>query len=111
MANNEAFEKRRSSAEQRAEAEAIFTSIGDGAITTDEFGKITRVNPTAEKLLGYSEQELIGEWFPKVIIAYDQEHRPVNLIDRPITKAFLTGQSISDKMYYRNKAGKIIPVS
>ena len=33
--------------EQQAEAESLFTSIGDGAISTEEFGRITRVNPAA----------------------------------------------------------------
>lgn len=97
--------------EQRAEAEAIFTSIGDGALSTDEFGRITRVNPAAQALLGYSEAELLGSWFPKKIMAVNFDDNPVNLIDRPITKAFLTGKPISDKLYYRRKNGQKLPVS
>lgn len=98
--------------EQRAEAEAIFTSIGDGAIATDEFGRITRINPVALRILGYSKpEELIGAWFPGKIIAVTDKDIPLNLIDRPITKAFLTGSSISDKMFYRRKDGHIVPVA
>jgi PAS domain S-box-containing protein len=97
--------------EQQAEAEALFTSIGDGAISTDEFGRITRVNPAARNLLGYSEKELLGTWFPKKITALTFDDTPVNLIDRPITKAFLTGKPISDKLHYRRKNGKNVPVA
>lgn len=97
--------------EQEAEAEALFTSIGDGAISTDEFGRITRVNPAAQNLLGYSEKELMGAWFPKKIVAVGLDDAPMNLIDRPITKAFLTGKPISDKLYYRRKNGQKVPVS
>jgi PAS domain S-box-containing protein len=97
--------------EQRTEAEAIFMSIGDGAIATDEFGKITRVNPGALKMLGYKESDLVGEWFPKKIVAVDSNNAAINLIDRPITKAFLTGRAISEKMYYRRKNGQSIPVA
>ncbi|HEY5152396.1 MAG TPA: PAS domain-containing sensor histidine kinase [Candidatus Saccharimonadales bacterium] len=97
--------------EQRAEAEALFTSIGDGAISTDEFGRITRVNPAAQALLGYNEEELIGTWFPKKIVAVDGEDKPVNLIDRPITKAFLTGKPISEKTHYRRKDGQKIALA
>jgi PAS domain S-box-containing protein len=93
---------------QRAEAEVLFTSIGDGAISTDEFGRITRVNPAAQQLLGYSEAELLGTWFPKKIMAVTADDKPINLIDRPITKAFLTGRTISEKTYYRRKDGKRI---
>ena len=101
----------RSTVEQQAEAEALFTSIGDGAISTDEFGRITRVNPIALSLLGYTEEELIGEWFPKKIIAVTSDEVIVSLIDRPITKAFLTGRSISEKINYLTKNGQKLPVS
>src|SRR6185312_4467618 len=86
---------KRSAHERGAEAEAIFTSIGDGAISTDEFGRITRINPIALQLLGYNEKELVGQWFPKVIKAVGIDDKPINLIDRPITKAFLAGKPIS----------------
>lgn len=101
----------RTSFEQQAEAEALFTSIGEGAISTDEFGRITRVNPVARDILGFNEDELIGEWFPKRIIAVSADNTVINLIDRPITKAFLTGKSISEKMIYRRKNGETVPVS
>jgi PAS domain S-box-containing protein len=101
----------RTASEDHAESEALFTSMGDGAITTDEFGKITRVNPAAEQILGYKESELIDAWLPKKIIAVSFDDNRVNLIDRPITKTFLTGKPISGKMYYRRKDGEKVPVA
>ncbi len=97
--------------QHQAEAEALFSSIGDGAISTDEFGKITRVNPAAQALLGYSEKELLGSWFPKLITALSLEGEVINLIDRPITRAFLTGKPVSAKMFYRRKDGRRMPVA
>lgn len=97
--------------EQRARAEALFYSIGDGAISTDEFGKITRVNAVARHILGFKKSELIGEWFPKKIVSVTADDEIVNLIDRPITKAFLTGRPINEKIYYRRKNGQKVPVA
>jgi len=97
--------------EQRARAEALFYSIGDGAIATDEFGRITRVNPIARRILGFKKSELIGEWFPKKVISVTDDDVPVALIDRPIIRAFLTGEPITEKTYYRRKNGQKIPVS
>lgn len=96
---------------QQATADALFASIGDGAIATDEFGKITQVNRVAQQIIGYKQSELIGQWFPKKIIAVNADNEPINLIDRPITKAFLTGQPIAEKLFYRRKNGLIVPVS
>lgn len=97
--------------EQRVLAEALFSSIGDGAIATDEFGKITRINPTALKILGFNEREMIGAWFPKKIVSMHENGEPVSLIDRPITRAFLTGKTVVEKTYYRKKNGLVLPVS
>jgi len=96
---------------QRAEDEALFTSIGDGAIATDAFGRITRVNPAAQQLLGYTEEELVGSWLPKKLVSVTAEDKPINLIDRPITRAFLTGKPISEKIYYRRKDGQKIALA
>jgi PAS domain S-box-containing protein len=97
--------------QQKAEAEALFTSIGDGAISTDEFGRITRVNPVAEEILGFTEDEMVGKWFPRQIVALNPDGTPINLIERPITRAFLTGKSVSQKLLYVKKDGGTLPVA
>lgn len=97
--------------EQQVLAEALFTSIGEGAIATDEFGKITRMNPRALDILGASRKEMIGAWFPKKIKCITSDGKPVSLIDRPITRAFLTGKTVSEKGWYQHKDGHMIPVA
>jgi len=93
------------------EVEALLSSIGDGVIMTDECGRIERINPVALSILGYTEKELLGKWYPKAIVSVSDRGAPVGLIDRPISKAFLTGKSISEKMIYRRKDGRMVPVS
>lgn len=100
-----------SASEQKARAEALFYSIGDGAITTDEFGRITRVNPMARRILGYNKPDLLGKWFPDKIVMVDSKNRAMNLIDRPITKAFLSGRPVYQKAFYRCKNGHLVPVA
>src|SRR5487761_1350741 len=94
-----------------AEKDALFMSIGDGAITTDDFGRITRVNSTALQILGFKQSDLIGKPFLKKIIAENLDGQPMTVIDRPIARAFLTGKPVSGIMHYRTKNGNIVPVS
>ncbi len=98
-------------AQGSVEVQALFDSIGDGVIMTDEFGRIVRINPPALAILGFKEEELIGQWFPKVIVSLNEQGKPVGLIDRPISRSFLTGKSISEKLLYRRKDGQPVSVA
>jgi PAS domain S-box-containing protein len=96
---------------QQIEVEALLNSIGDGAVMTDEFGHITRINPAGLAILGFEEKDLMGKFFPKVMVAVDEKGKPLGIIDRPISKAFLTGRSVTEKINYLRKDGQAIPVS
>ena len=52
-----------------ARLEALFASIGEGVITTDETGAITRINKTALELLGRTQREVLHRHFLDVVIA------------------------------------------
>lgn len=98
-------------AEVRAESEALFRSIGDGAIATDEFGHITRINPTALDILELTTDEAIGQWFPRIIRILKPDGTPLPLIERPIVRMFLSGQAVTEKALYVTKNGRTVPVS
>lgn len=91
--------------------QAMFDSIGTGAITADENGKIERINDRALELLGFKREELKGKWFPQVLKAYDENKKLIEPIDRPITKSFLTGKPVSTKAYYKKRDNKLLPVN
>jgi signal transduction histidine kinase len=94
----------------QAEAEVIFSCIGDGAIATNEYGHITRINPAALAILDIKPTDALNKWFPKVINAVKPDNTPLPLIERPIFKMFLTGKSITEKLYYKLKSGRVIPI-
>jgi len=98
-------------AEVQAESEAIFRSIGDGAIATDEFGHITRINPMAQRILGLKPKEALGQWFPRILPIMREDKTPLALIERPIVQMFLTGKSVTAKVRYILKDGSSVPVS
>jgi PAS domain S-box-containing protein len=97
--------------EERARADALFLSIGQGVIATDEQGKIIRANQVALETLGYRKQELLGEWFPKKIQAVREDNSTIEYVNRPIAQAFLRGETITENMFYRRKDGSRIPVA
>lgn len=99
------------SSQQLAQTEALFESIGDGLLVTDEKGNINRINQVALAILGYAEEEVLGQWFPEFVQAQYEDGKPIIPLERPITRAILTGASISDKIYYMTKSGDRVPVA
>lgn len=97
--------------QEHARAEALFSNIGTGAIATDEHGRIYRINDTALGLLGYKRKEVLGKWYPKIVIARNMEDKIIEPLERPITRVFVSGKPISETSYYQTKTNKRVPVT
>ena len=97
--------------EERAKADALFLSIGEGAIATNDAAKIDRINQAALDLLGFEEDELLGKWYPNAIRAYDADGNLIATMQRPITQAFLSGTSVSRRIFVERKDGSRLPVA
>ena len=60
-------------AEERLRATLV--GIGDGVIATDERGRVTRLNPVAEALTGWTEAEALGRPLSEVFAIQDEHTR------------------------------------
>lgn len=101
---------RAGAAHERSQSDALFLSIGDAAVATDDNGKVTRINQTALDILGFEKREILGKWFPNALIAVDEDGRKIDLIDRPVGQALMTGNPVSEKTIYLTKSGDKVPV-
>jgi PAS domain S-box-containing protein len=93
----------------RDRLEALFASIGEGVIATDEKAIITRVNQKALELLGFKRSEILHKHFLSVIVSVHDNGKPLDVFDRPIVKAFQTGKTISERSLYVQKNGTLLP--
>ena len=68
-------------------------SIGDAVVATDTAGHVTFVNVVAQRLLGYSQTEIIGRPLPEVFhIVNEDTRRPVtNPVDRVLAEGCIIG--------------------
>ncbi len=82
----EAEEKLRQSEESLA---ATLHSIGDGVLACDERGRVTRINPVAERLTGWSEREAIGRPLEEVFNIINEESRAK--VPNPVTRVLAEG--------------------
>jgi len=67
-------------------------SIGDAVIATDIDGNVTRMNPVAENLTGWSLQEAQGQSLKSIFPIIDASTREV--IENPVDKVISTGETV-----------------
>ena len=79
--------------EKKAWLSTTLRSIGDAVIATDTQGKITFMNPVAEKLTGWKESEAKGKNVKQVlkIVSEDTGKSVVNPMESVLKKGKLTG--------------------
>jgi PAS domain S-box-containing protein len=85
-------------------------SIGDAVITTDISGNITLLNPVAETLTGWNQEEAKGKPLKEVFnIINETTRKPV---DNPVEKVLTTGNivGLANHTILIAKDGKEIPI-
>ena len=75
------------------EIRATFYSIGDGVISTDAAGHVTRMNPVAEHLTGWGEGEALGKPVEQVFHIVNEETRAA--VDNPIQRVLREGAVVN----------------
>lgn len=94
---------------EKAKAEALFDSIGEPVIATDEYGKIMKVNEAALDLWGYGEEEILEKGYLNVIQAFDTNGGSIEPLSRPVMRALLEGKAVTDHLQYVKKDGTLFP--
>lgn len=74
--------------------EAVLSSIGDCIIVTDEYGRITRVNPETERVLGYNESDLLGKGIVSALPTKTVDGKTVPPEERAVFEALSTGKTV-----------------
>jgi PAS domain S-box-containing protein len=93
------------------ETRTALYSIGDGVITTDRQGKITRLNPVAEKLTGWPEAEALGLPLKEAFHIHNEKTHVLveNPIDRVLQDNTIVGLTNHTVLVARN--GTEVPIA
>jgi PAS domain S-box-containing protein len=74
------------------ELSATLYSIGDGVLSTDEKGRIRRMNPVAEKLTGWKQEEALDRPVDEVFCIINEHSR--NKVENPVDLVLKEGRII-----------------
>src|SRR5262249_52770328 len=87
-------ERRRTEEALQMESEWLritLASVGDAVITTDTRGQVTSLNPVAEALTGWSEQEAQGKPLSSVFRTVNEQNQT---LENPVAKALREGRVV-----------------
>ena len=93
-------------------SDAIIQSIGDGVIVVEQTGKITLINPAAQRMTGWPEEDAINIHYGSVLKLENEKGKPLDNDHDPILKTLNTFQESRDSnIVILTKSGKHITTS
>ena len=93
-------------------AEKVLDNVGDGIYGLGADGRAEFVNPTAARLTGYAQADLIGQDMHALLHSRDPDGSPYPLQQCPTWRALHTGQAVAapDEVFWC-RDGSALPVS
>jgi PAS domain S-box-containing protein len=91
---------------------AVVNNMAEGLITVDAAGRLTSMNRAATKLLGWTEEELLGKEMARFILAQGNGEESVEEGNAELLKVRSEGQTVHlDNHAYLCKNGFALPVA
>lgn len=90
---------------------AIFHNSTDGILTVDQALRIIDFNPAMERLTGWRESEVLGQFYSKVLRPKDRQGNDLGLQDSPILLAFAGQEVINREMVICARDGQRFTVA
>ena len=84
----------------------------EGLFTVDSQGRLTSMNDSAARMLGWTEHELLGQEMRHLVLAHGEGGESVEAGDRELLRVRSEGQHVQlDDHLYRCKNGSLLPVA
>ena len=96
--------------ESEARQRLILEAIGEGVFDTDLDGRCTFINPAAAKLLGYHEDDILGQPMHALVHGRHPDGRPYPREHCPVCQTTLDGQTRRLDEHFWRKGGESFPV-
>jgi PAS domain S-box-containing protein len=92
--------------------QTVMDNMAEGLYTLDAEGLVTSVNPAASRMLGWSEEELLGQSMHDTIHFQDADHQPIPAEECELLEVRMLGRTLrSSDATFTHKDGKTFPVA
>ena len=98
--------------EAMAFRQIVMDNMAEGLYTLDEEGLVTSVNPAACRMLGWNEEELLGQAMHEKIHFQDANHQPIPAEECELLEVRMLGRTLrSSDATFTRKDGTTFPVA
>ncbi len=99
------------SKQSREEIRATLYGIGDGVLSVNQDGRVTRMNPEAERLTGWREEDALGE--PLAVVFRLFAEKGGEAIELPLSRVLVEGERMtaSNQAVLASKQGTLWPIA
>ena len=92
--------------------QTVMDNMAEGLYTLDAEGLVTSVNPAASRMLGWSEEELLGQPMHDTIHFQDADHQPIPAEECELLQVRMLGRTLrSSDATFTRKGGTTFPVA
>jgi PAS domain S-box-containing protein len=93
-------------------ADAISTNAAEGLLLVDSEGRTTFANPTAERMFGWTQDELLGHFLHERLTCRRADGALYPVDESPHMKVLATGQMLrTEGDFFVHKDGRPVPIS
>ena len=98
--------------EAMAFRQIVMDNMAEGLYTLDAEGLVTSVNPAACRMLGWNEEELLGQAMHETIHFQDADHQPIPAEECELLEVRMLGRTLrSSDATFTRKDGTTFPVA
>jgi PAS domain S-box-containing protein len=98
--------------EAMAFRQIVMDNMAEGLYTLDAEGLVTSVNPAASRMLGWSEEELLGQPMHETIHFQDADHQPIPAEECSLLEVRMLGRTLrSSDATFTSKDRTTFPVA
>jgi len=93
-------------------SETVISAINDGVVSVDKQGVIQLINPAAQRIIGWGQEDAVGLSYKSVVKLLDKSDKPLTPDVDPVERVLVTEQEVhSEDFSVTTEAGKKVLLS
>lgn len=93
-------------------SDTVIGAINDGVVSIDSKGVIQLINPAAQRIIGWGQEDAVGLSYKSVVKLNDKDDKPIDETEDPVARVLAAGTEVHSEDYsLTTEAGKKVLLS